>query len=365
MKLALLSSWDFNNPRSWSGVIPHIVSTLSERVEVTTIQVPATPPALIDRALTRAYGTLQHTYLPDRGLVTPSQQRRTVQSLPFPEDVDAVISLAASIESLGAPQDVPLIQVADTSFQAYVDTYLRDTHFSRLNRWRGISLDRQVARRSQAYSVASDWSAAQIRDHLSVKQEQIVVNPFGPGVAPTVQRKVGDSDAPIRALFVASNWKRKGGDLALEAFLAARKQRKDLTLTIVGDAPEIDVPGVTLLPRVDQAELSELYCQHDLLLEPSRFSAGGVTITDAICHGLPVLATKVGGIPTIVREGKTGWLARPVRAIPEMTQLLSTLERADIEAASTAALTDARERLNWDVWADQLVALVEQVQKSH
>ncbi len=54
--------------------------------------------------------------------------------------------------------------------------------------------------------------------------------------------------------------------------------------------------------------MADLYAAHDVLLEPARANAGGVTLTDATASGLPVVATRTGGVPSIVDDGVTGFL---------------------------------------------------------
>ena len=45
---------------------------------------------------------------------------------------------------------------------------------------------------------------------------------------------------------------------------------------------------------------------------PSRFEGMPLTIVEAMFCGRPVVATNVGGIPELIKEGLTGFLAAPV-----------------------------------------------------
>jgi len=49
----------------------------------------------------------------------------------------------------------------------------------------------------------------------------------------------------------------------------------------------------------------------DLVVVPSRVEAFGLTALEALALSRPVIASHVGGLPEIVRDGQTGWLVPP------------------------------------------------------
>jgi glycosyltransferase involved in cell wall biosynthesis len=70
-----------------------------------------------------------------------------------------------------------------------------------------------------------------------------------------------------------------------------------------GVAAHVAFPG-----PLSRAELAARYAEADLLVLPSRVESYGMAVTEALAHGIPVLATDVGG----VREA-LGWTAPPGR----------------------------------------------------
>lgn len=60
----------------------------------------------------------------------------------------------------------------------------------------------------------------------------------------------------------------------------------------------------------DQQELDEkIWPQVDVLVNPSKVPESfGMVVIEAQAHGVPVLASKNGGLPELIEEGKTGWL---------------------------------------------------------
>ena len=64
-----------------------------------------------------------------------------------------------------------------------------------------------------------------------------------------------------------------------------------------GAVPQVDLPG--------------LYAQADVLANPSYSESFGMALVEGMSTGLPVVATRVGGMPEIVVPGETGCLREP------------------------------------------------------
>lgn len=364
MRIGILSSWDMNDPASWSGAVLPAVDALSAQANVVLLQVPAISDSVLDRMLAKLYGLSNTVYLPSDAFATTLRKASYVRKLCNEQKIDVVISLAASKESLGVPSHIPVVQVTDSSFAAMVRGYFIGKKVSALTQLQGRVLDKLVAKKSAYYCVASEWSAEHLIRDAEVLSSKIAITPFGPGVLPSASSTVPQRNPGINLLFIGSDWKRKGGDRALESFALAHAHRPELTLTVIGAPEETPIAGVTYLPRQSKEDLSALYSSHDALLEPTEASAGGVVVTDALNHGLPVISTCVGGIPTLVKDGKTGWLVSPENAVEEIADLLRYLTDEELRQAAHAAQEDAAARLTWDKWGKAVVEICEQVMKN-
>ena len=58
-----------------------------------------------------------------------------------------------------------------------------------------------------------------------------------------------------------------------------------------------------------RADVPRLLHAADIFLLTSISEGIPLTVIEAMAAGLPVVATRVGGVPEIVEEGRTGWLA--------------------------------------------------------
>jgi glycosyltransferase involved in cell wall biosynthesis len=126
-------------------------------------------------------------------------------------------------------------------------------------------------------------------------------------------------------LFVGAltKWHRyKGLDVLIKAFIEIQRQLDEARLLIVGDGdlkPEYQALCLTVAAKVifagnaDDDELLNYYAASDLLVLPSidRSEGFGLTLLEANATGKPVVASRVGGIPSVVKHGVNGLLVPP------------------------------------------------------
>ena len=84
--------------------------------------------------------------------------------------------------------------------------------------------------------------------------------------------------------------------------------------------------------RVGEMALHALYAGSDVFLHPTHFEGSSLVTLEAMAHGLPVIATRAGGIPDKVRDGLNGFLVDPgdVAALSEALVRMATGEEARV-----------------------------------
>lgn len=101
---------------------------------------------------------------------------------------------------------------------------------------------------------------------------------------------------------------------------------------IAGSGPEdgklrdlADGLNVRFLGRIPDEEIERFFLQGRIFVLPSLSEGLPQVLLEAMSYGLPVIATKVGGVPEVIEHGKTGLLVDPgnPRALREAIELLN------------------------------------------
>ena len=140
---------------------------------------------------------------------------------------------------------------------------------------------------------------------------------------------------------------------AVGAFARIREQVPSV-LVMVGDGPDrVDAENEARRLRVDSDTyflgkidaVAPLLASADLFLLPSQSESFGLSALEALASGVPVVGTRSGGLPEVVRDGETGALCQ-VGDVDGMAQAsIALLRDADRWAAASAlAASDARAR---------------------
>ncbi len=122
------------------------------------------------------------------------------------------------------------------------------------------------------------------------------------------------------------------------------------------------IPGL----QADSASLVDAYHAANLFVLPSVHEPFGIVILEAWAAGRPVVASRVGGIPSFVEDGVDGLLVESGDAAgfaDAVAACLSSPERAASMAA--AGRHKARARYSWDAVTGQLLDLYREVLGEH
>jgi glycosyltransferase involved in cell wall biosynthesis len=167
----------------------------------------------------------------------------------------------------------------------------------------------------------SEWARQGLINEFGINPEKVTVIP--PGVDLQQWKPLNREEKtgkPIRILFVGGDFRRKGGQLLLEAFHRLRDiapvspvRDHPVELHIVTHAPVPEEPGVFVHTGLqpNSMVLKTLYFTSHIFCLPTLGDCLPMALAEAAASGLPLISTRMAAIPEIVRMGETGLLIPP------------------------------------------------------
>ena len=201
-------------------------------------------------------------------------------------------------------------------------------------------------------------------ERITVIPDGIEIPPALPGTEERLVLRTSwgcDGDDFVVGMLGAST-PEKGRDVALAAMALLAEKLPSALLVLAGedDAAADDRPSsarrsrhVTCLGPL--RTLADFFPGLDLLIMPSKSEGLGSSALWAMAYGLPVLATRVGGLAEIVVENETGWLVPPGSA----EALAGAILRAAGERDRLAAFGRNARRRAQDFSADIMIRRTE------
>jgi colanic acid/amylovoran biosynthesis glycosyltransferase len=170
----------------------------------------------------------------------------------------------------------------------------------------------------------------------------------------------GPADGRLSVLSVGRLVAVKGQGVLIEAIATLARDGADVTLTLVGDGPRRPAledlarrhgvaDRVRFTGRVGQDDIRAHYSAADVFCLSSFAEGVPVVLMEAMASGIPVVATRINGIPELIEDGESGVLVAPGRADLLAAALRDMLGDGSRRAALAAA---GRERVAADFEVD-------------
>jgi glycogen(starch) synthase len=243
---------------------------------------------------------------------------------------------------------------------------------ARVLRTVGGRIERHILRRADAVVVLTDKTrAVLVADGISEERLATIPSGFDPALfSATADDVLPGVDRP-RIGYVGRLAPQKRADLLVTAFGG---MREPASLVLVGDGPDADrtrrlaaespaAGRITQRGFVEHTAVPAVLASLDVLVLPSAYEEMGSVLVEAMAAGLPVVASAVGGIPEVVRDGETGLLVPP----GDVAALTASLDRlaADPQLRERlAAGARARARAYaWPQLSEQVVEVYRRARK--
>lgn len=377
MKIAYVTTYDSSYPGNWSGTGYYIRKALEKQdVSLNPIGPLERRIGLWNRVKEKcARYLLGKVHMHNREPSVQEGYGRQVEER-LRSDVDVIFS-PGTIPVSSVAVDIPVVFWTDATFSGITSLYPAYKNLDQSTIENGHAMEQRALNRCSLALYSSEWAARTARQEYDVEPSKVKVVPFGANLEVSCPRGHDDIDQFLRRrrgercrlLFVGKDWERKGGDTALKVARILNQRGTSTELVVVGCEPELTVEEeeyVSCMGVIDKSNASgrkrlrELFVSSDFLLLPTRAECFGIVFAEASAHGLPSLATDVGGVPTALRDERNGFTL-PVEADPEAyADLVETYWRSpeDYERLSHSAFDEYWNRLNWETAATEVTTLL-------
>lgn len=204
--------------------------------------------------------------------------------------------------------------------------------------------------------------------NISVIPNGVEVKPFEQITRETARRRLGINETEKIVLFVGSLYLIKGIRYLIEAMPRITQTEPNARLLLVGDGEQREslerlVGTLQLLGRVFFAgrvphdRVPTFMAASDLFVLPSLSEGLPIVILEAMAAALPIVATNVGGVPSIVKDGASGFLVNPRNPVqiadsvsfilsdPELRQNMSGYNKNEVMRYTWKNVVDDFERV--------------------
>jgi glycosyltransferase involved in cell wall biosynthesis len=367
MKIAYVTSYDPRDIRNWSG-LSHFIGRAFEREASLVEYIGPLQQKQVWLAKFKKYFYRAATgkrYLPERNPKLLQHYANQVAAEVCRTDPDVVFSPGTlPVAYLKCRQ--PVVFWTDATFAGMLNFYPGLTNVHQKSISEGMSAEQSALNNARLAIYSSDWAARSAMRDYGADPEKVKVVPFGANIE--CDRTLGQIknmiDArlrnPCQLLFLAVDWFRKRGEVALEVTRRLNAQGLATHLTIVGCQPLPRTPlppSVRCLGFISKADkegrqkFDALLRDCHFLILPSIADCTPVVFSEANSFGVPCLTSDVGGIPTLIRKNVNGMtfpLTDTADAYVKFIQSVMS-DKLHYTRLALSSFGEYQMRLNWDV----------------
>lgn len=374
MKVAFVSIGDPRDPHYWSGIPYHMLHYLiAEGCDVEIIA----PLRRNFRYLYVGHKTLGRAFgmrfdIDRQPFALRSYRNQIVCQLA--RTITDVVFSPSSVPVSMLDGNIPVIYWTDAVWENMVDYYEGFSDFSHTTRMSGHRQEQTAMDRAALAIYSSNWAATSALNNYKVEASKVSILPFGANMEVKHSRDDlkeivrGRGRGSLRLLFLGVDWKRKGGQIAVDAARLLNEAGIPTKLFVVGCDPD-EAPAfvekfgyISKRNEAGKKKLEMLLASSHFLILPTRAEAAGIVFCEASAFGLPAITTDTSGIANYISDSVNG-MRVPVEAGPQRyaNEILRIFQDPVFyEQLCLSSFHEFKNRLNWTTSVAQLVRLMSQ-----
>lgn len=374
LKIAYLTLGDAKDKRTWSCSLYYIAQALQKHCGDVSYIGPIlfAEPTLLSKICAKSSLSLwKKRYLHENSISQAKYCGKVATRRLSEQPYDVIVAVASEAAIAYLDTNIPIILVGDATFAQMFDYLPYYSNISQRSVRETIAVENMAIKKSSALVFSSEWAAQSAIEDCHAEKEQVYIVPFGvnfdiiPSVRVAQARKKSEH---CKLLFMATDWQRKGGDIAFDTLLRLKERGIPAELIVCGCTPPkifahesmCVIPFLDKNDAIQSEKIEQLFATSDFLLLPTRADCAPNVFREANAFGLPVITTDTGGVSGIIREGENGCMLPFAARGNDYAEVIARLYQDDqrytaLVRSSRAAFED---RLNWDAWGSALQGIV-------
>lgn len=366
LRLGFLSSQNYLDRNAWSGILYYMRKALKARdIQLIDLGEPR-KPSRWQSILSRVWkNNASSTIGSPRYIAEYTKFAFKIQKQLSKTPCDVIFAPVGKRELTFIETNIPIINLSDVTFNLIYKNYQLNLEQQEIE-WESKQEFIAISKASKLI-YPSEWAANSAICDYHAEAAKIEIIPFGANLdeAPLANEVLAKKrTSHCRLLFIGKDWHRKGGNIALQTLICLRRMGVDAELVIVGCVPptEIKHENLTVIPYLNKnvpqqrEQLKELFLKSHFFIFPTRADCSPIVICEANAFGLPVIATEVGGIPSIIKNGKNGYMLPLAATGDDYANLIVEIfsDKTSYERLMRLSREEYDMRLNWNKWAESL-----------
>lgn len=263
--------------------------------------------------------------------------------------------------------DKPIYYRTDAVYHSMIDYYIFDVPQFMIKQ--GDEVERRTLQNIKNLFCPSQWVIDEIcKYYPEIDIDKVLLVHSGANISHEIRVKHKENQSSkLNLLFIGSDPKRKGVDIAIEVTqILNEKYNRETKLIIIGGAFETSSAYVSHIGYInknieEQGLLFEkILSETDILVFPTKAECAGIVSCEAAAYGVPVIAYRTGGVSSYVLNEVNGRLMDISATAYDFAETINGLSKEVLHEYSINARNLYEKRFNWDTWGEKVCDVIDQ-----
>jgi len=375
MKIAYITHWDTSDINAWSGVVTNLLKILQDSgFEVEVIDNLNYKYSFLFKIKKLFYKLfLSQNYLRDREPIILKSFARQIQRKLQKSNCE-IILCPSSIPVAFLNTEKPIIIWTDATFAGLLDFYESFSNLCAETIKNGNYFEQKSLDKASLIIYENTWAKETAVEFYNINENKMGVIPFGSNVLcdrtpeDIVEILKSKNSDNFKLLFIGADWKRKGGDFAVDVCKRLNERGIKAVINMIGEKPKYNLPDYVfhhgfISRKTDEgrALFDSLIKDSNFFILPTKADAMPLVFGDVCSYGLPCLTFRVGGTEEAIKDGLNGQTFNLDAEPDEYCDYIETvISSPDMyHKLSLSSFKEYEDRLNWKAAGTHFVKLIE------